>query len=71
MRSLLVQWKLRQIMAEKKVGNVDLAKDLNVHPNTISRWKLADEMPKISGAEIDGICKTLNCSIGQLLGTES
>lgn len=70
MRSALVQWKLRQLMAQKRIGNTDLAKSLNVHPNTISRWKQADEMPKISGAEIDGICDVLGCSVAQLLGME-
>lgn len=68
MRSVLVQWKLRQLMAEKRVSNEVLAKALGVHPNTVSRWKQADEMPKVSGAELDGICAVLGCSVAQLLG---
>jgi DNA-binding Xre family transcriptional regulator len=66
-----VAWKLRQLMAHKRIGNADLAKHLGVHPNTVSRWKQADEMPKVSGAEIDGICGLLDCSVSQLLGIES
>lgn len=70
MRSVLVQWKLRQFMAEKRVGNAELAKALSVHSNTVSRWKQSDDMPKISGPELDGICKVLGCSVAQLLGME-
>jgi putative transcriptional regulator len=66
----LVKWKLRQLMADKRIGNIELANSLGVHPNTISRWRTVDEMPKVSGAEIDGICKALGCSVADLLGMD-
>lgn len=67
----LVKWKLRQLMADRQISNVELAHAVNVHANTISRWKSVNEMPKISGHEIDLICKALNCTTAQLLGMES
>jgi len=70
MHLTLVDWKLRQIMADRQASNVELAKAVGVHVNTISRWKIANEMPKISGPEIDLICKALNCTTAQLLGIQ-
>ena len=67
----LVKWKLRQLMADRQVSNIELADAVKVHANTISRWKTANEMPKISGHEIDLICRALNCTTAQLLGMES
>lgn len=64
----LVKWKLRAIMADRHMTNERLAELVKVHVNTISKWKNANEMPKISGSEIDGLCGALNCTVFDLLG---
>ena len=67
-------WKLRQIMADKKLGNQDVADALarltgrNRHWTTISRWKQCDVMPKIDGIDLEALVKALGCTRDQLLG---
>ena len=68
---IMVNWKLRQLMADRRIGNVELAVAVGVHANTIGKWKAVDEMPKINGEELERLCRALNCSVGQLLGIES
>lgn len=67
-------WRLRQIMADKKIANQELADKINaitgkkIHVVTISRWKRFDVMPKINGAELDAIVSSLGVSRNDLLG---
>lgn len=68
---VMVNWKLRQLMADRRIGNGELAEAVGVHTNTIYRWRMVDEMPKINGEELERLCRALNCSVGQLLGIES
>jgi len=69
-------WKLRQIMADKKITNQELADKINVitgkkiHVVTISRWKGVDVMPKINGKELDAIVKALGVTRNDLLGEQ-
>ena len=54
-------WKLRQLMADKKLGNQNVADALarltgrNRHWTTISRWKQCDVMPKIDGIDLEAL----------------
>jgi DNA-binding Xre family transcriptional regulator len=70
-------WKLRQIMADRKMTNEDLAAALrkatgrNTHWTTISRWKQADVMPKIDGIDLHGLLDALKCTRDELLGAET
>lgn len=67
-------WRLRQIMADKKLTNQEVADKLNAvtgrktHWTTISRWKQADIMPKIDGIDLDGLVAALECTRDELLG---
>ena len=64
----LVKWKLRAIMADRQITNSDLAHKVGLHVNTISKWKNMNEMPKISGPELDELCTALKCTVMDLLG---
>ena len=67
-------WRLRQIMADKKITNQELSERLKAitgretHPVTISRWKQVDIMPKIDGIDLDGLVVALGVSRDVLLG---
>lgn len=67
-------WRLRQIMADKRITNQQLADKINaitgknVHTVTISRWKNVDVMPKINGTELDAIVTALGVTRNELLG---
>jgi putative transcriptional regulator len=50
-----VAWKLRQVLADRKITNKALAGKLGVHPTSISRLKSQDVLPAIGGDEIEKI----------------
>jgi len=62
-----LKWNLRQLMADRKVKNKDLAEALGVHWTSISRMKSADEMPRIDGESLATICKVLKCRLADLV----
>lgn len=50
-----IVWKMRQVMADRKITNRSLADELKKHPTGISRLKGADELPAIGSDEIERI----------------
>jgi DNA-binding Xre family transcriptional regulator len=67
-------WKLRQIMADRKITNEEVAERVTAltgrsrHWATISRWRQSDVMPKIDGYDLEALCQTLGCTRDELLG---
>jgi DNA-binding Xre family transcriptional regulator len=67
-------WKLRQIMADKKLSNEEVASRMRERTGrktfwtTISRWKQLDVMPKIDGTDLDALVAALECKRDDLLG---
>ena len=57
----IVRWKLREVMARRRITNKALAVELDVHPTSISRLRTQDVLPEIGGEVlgrlIDGINK--------------
>lgn len=74
---VMSSWKLRQIMADKKITNQELSKKLKAitgretHPVTISRWKQVDIMPKIDGIDLDALIQALGVDRDTLLGDKN
>jgi DNA-binding Xre family transcriptional regulator len=66
-------WKLRQLMADRRVTNEELADKITEltgrsrHWTTVSRWRQADVMPKIDGYDLEAICQILECDQNELL----
>jgi putative transcriptional regulator len=50
-----IVWKMRQVMADRKITNRSLAESLDKHPTGISRLKGQDELPAIGSEEIERI----------------
>lgn len=67
----LIRWKLREVMARKKVTNRDLAQAIGIHEGSVSRLKSADEMPRIDGKTLEQLCQVLNCELSDLIERES
>lgn len=63
----MIRWKLREIMARKKITNRALADALSMHEGSISRLKALDEMPRIDGKTLSRFCEELGCSLDELI----
>ncbi len=59
-----VRWKLRVVMAERKITNKALAEVLGMNPVSISKLKNTDELPEIGGEALAKLCD----GIAQLSG---
>ncbi len=55
----MIRWRLRILMAEKKISNKELAELADIHATTISKLKNADEIEQISGRVLNGLCNGL------------
>lgn len=55
-----IVWKMRQVMADRKITNRSLADYLEKHPTGISRLKSQDELPAIGSEEIERIRVAIN-----------
>lgn len=68
----VIRWKLRSLMADRKMKATQLAKLMDVSRTTIEDWKRVDEMPafKNPSATLDALCQHLNCSLSDLLERE-
>jgi len=55
-----IVWKMRQIMADRKISNKALADFLSRHPTGISRLKGQDDLPAIGSEEIEKIRVAIN-----------
>lgn len=67
----MIRWKLREVMARKKVTNRALAKTMDMHQGSISRLKSADEMPRVDGKTLDRLCEALDCVLEDLIEQEN
>ena len=67
----MIKWRLRVLMAERKISNKQLAEMTGIHRVTISRLKNMDELTQISGDVLNSLCKVLDVHPGDLLIYES
>jgi putative transcriptional regulator len=51
-----IRWKLRVIMAERKITNKALAEVVGMNPVSISKLKNTDELPEIGGDTLAKLC---------------
>ncbi|MGK7916250.1 MAG: helix-turn-helix domain-containing protein [Prochloraceae cyanobacterium] len=54
-----VLWKLRTVMADRKISNKILAEELSMNPVSISKLKNNDELPEIGGPTLAKICDAI------------
>ena len=52
-----VRWKLRVVMAERKITNKALAELMGRNPVSIAKLKSVDEMPGIGGETLAKLCE--------------
>ncbi len=54
-----VLWKLRAVMADRKITNRALAKELGMNPVSISKLKNNDQLPVIGGEALARLCEAI------------
>lgn len=62
-----IRWRLRVVMADRKMTNKTLAQIMNMNPVSISKLKNADDMPAIGGETLAKLCDALNCTPADLI----
>ncbi len=62
----MIKCHLSKMMGEKKLKIADVARDLDVHRNTITLLYY-ESAKRIDFDVLEKICKYFNCSIGDLL----
>ncbi len=67
--SLMIRWKLRVVMADRKMTAKKLSELMGVHRVTVSGWANSDTIPNFgdSNATLDKLCNLLNCTPGDLI----
>lgn len=60
-----ISWKLRQVLADRKLTNKQLADELGSHPTSISRLKQRDTLPAIGSEEIERIRQAISALSGR------
>lgn len=68
---IMILWKLNELMAAQRKRNKDLAEFLGVSENAVYRLRKRDDMPRLTGDTLNGICAFLDCNPGDLLVREN
>lgn len=63
----MIQWRLRQVMADRNITNRALAGKVGLHETSISKLKQRNDMPRIDGGLLDKLCLALDCIPGDLI----
>jgi len=68
----VIRWKLRVVMADRKMPIKKLSELMGVHRVTVSTWANADAIPDFRDANetLDRLCYHLKCSPGDLIHYE-
>ena len=64
----VIRWRLRVVMADKKITATALAQELGVNRVTVSGWVASDEIPNFKqvGKTLSQLCKALKCNLAEL-----
>jgi putative transcriptional regulator len=63
----MIRWRLRVLMAERKINNKTLAQLTGLNRVTISRLKNTDNLKQISGEVLNQLCNALDCTPNDLI----
>lgn len=65
----VIRWKLRVVMADRKMTAKKLSELMGVHRVTISGWANSDAIPNFgdANATLDKLCNILECTPGDLI----
>lgn len=64
---VLIEWRLAEIMARRRITGNAVAEAIGVKPNSVSRMKRKPTMPRLEPEVLDRLCKCLECQPGDLM----
>lgn len=64
---LMIRWRLRVIMADRKINNKVLSEKTGIPYSSLSRLKNSDELKTIDGEILNALCHVLNCTPSDLI----
>ena len=67
--TVLIRWKLRAVMADRRMTAIKLAELMKVNRVTVSGWANSDEIPAFRNFNetLDQLCEHLNCRVEDLI----
>lgn len=67
--TVLIKWKLRSVMADRKMTATKLADLMGVNRVTVSGWANSDEVPAFRNFNetMNQLCKFLECTPAELI----
>ncbi len=68
--SLMLRWKLFEMMGQRRITNRRLAQLTGLHEATISRLKNAETVDRIDSQTLVALCKALECTPNDLIHIE-
>lgn len=69
-RPRVIRWKLNEVMARYRLTNSQLGGEIDRHETSVSRLRSSDEMPRLSGADLNKLCGALTRLSGEIVGVE-
>ncbi|MEM9273805.1 MAG: helix-turn-helix transcriptional regulator [Cyanobacteria bacterium P01_F01_bin.143] len=61
----MLRWRLKEIMARYDISNIDLAKELDMRPASISHLRNSKTIPSIGGDRLTKLCSALSKLAGK------
>ena len=66
-RKPLIRWKLRELMARKRVSIRKLAELTGMHRNSINHLRDFDVLPQVGAETLEKLCRALQCTPSDLI----
>jgi len=66
-RKTLIRWKLRELMARKRLSIRKLAEITGMHRNSINHLRDFDVLPQIGAETLEKLCRALDCEPNDLI----
>lgn len=67
---LMHRWRLNELMARYRIGTNELAEQMGYLPQSVSKLRGKDSMPRLDGDALANLCDSINRVIKKKGGTD-
>ena len=68
---LMHRWRLNELMARYRIGTNELAEEMGYLPQSVSKLRGKDSMPRLDGDALTNLCDAINRVIREKGGTDT